>query len=195
MYDRLSVVLEFFAHLVVLRGLFSVLAVAVTSSLVVLLLAYYLVRFARFAVSWQPEDLVGAPRNRRLADSNATPDLAPKEDHESSANHGGVPLIGTLTGSVCGGVPQRSVKIVITPTELFSEISEPSGMYPPEAVGYFEIRGSRGNSEGLVTLTFVLTDQQRVRFYATFSKFDIVILLDQIVAKIGDRRREFPDDA
>ncbi len=68
-------------------------------------------------------------------------------------------------------------------------------MYPPEAVGYFEIRGSRGNSEGLVTLTFVLTDQQRVRFYATFSKFDIVILLDQIVAKIGDRRREFPDDA
>ena len=41
----------------------------------------------------------------------------------------------------------------------------------------------------LVTLTFVLADQRRVRFYSTHSKFDLALLLDQLDATIGVRRR------
>jgi len=42
----------------------------------------------------------------------------------------------------------------------------------------------------LVTLTFVLADQRRVQFYRTESKFDMALLLDQLDATIGMRRRE-----
>src|SRR6266851_3705825 len=50
--------------------------------------------------------------------------------------------------------------------------------------------GLQEHDTGLVTLTFVLADSQRVRFYSTESKFDMALLLDQLDGTIGERRRE-----
>jgi len=61
MFDLLSQILEFLAPFIVATHLLFMLAVAVICSFVVVLLAYYLVRFAGFAISWQPKDFVGAP--------------------------------------------------------------------------------------------------------------------------------------
>src|SRR5436190_561306 len=84
MFDLLSQILEFLAPLVVATHLLFMLAVAVICSLVVVLLAYYLVRFAGFAISWQPKDFVGAPRNHRQSDSSATPGITANEHHATT---------------------------------------------------------------------------------------------------------------
>jgi hypothetical protein len=97
-------------------------------------------------------------------------------------------MIGELT-SVQNG-PERNVKIVITPTELRSEISSPSGSYEPHSIQHYELSGLQEHESGLVTLTFVLADERRVQFYCTHSKFDMALLLDQLDATIGERKRE-----
>lgn len=97
-------------------------------------------------------------------------------------------VIGELT-SVANG-PERNVKLVITSTEVRSEISEPAGSYDPRSIDHYELSGLQEPERGLVSLTFVLSDQRRVRFYSTHSKFDMALLLDQLDATIGVRRRE-----
>ena len=84
MFDLLSQILVFLAPFIVATHLLFMLAVAVICSFVVVLLAYYLVRFAGFAISWQPKDFVGAPRNHRQSDSSATPRTTANERHATT---------------------------------------------------------------------------------------------------------------
>ncbi len=98
------------------------------------------------------------------------------------------PGIGELT-SVASG-PERSVDIIVTPNEVRSQISEPPGTYDPRCIERYEVTGLRQDEEGLLTLTLVLTDGRRIHFYRTYSKFDIVLLLDQLDGAIGERPRE-----
>jgi hypothetical protein len=98
-------------------------------------------------------------------------------------------MIGKLT-SVENG-PERNVKLVVTASELHSEISSPAGSFDPHSVDHYKIAGLQERDTGLVTLTFVLASGQRVRFYCTESKFDMALLLDQLDGTIGERRREF----
>lgn len=100
-------------------------------------------------------------------------------------------MIGKLT-SVENG-PERNVELVVTPSELRSEISSPGGSFDPGSIDHYEVSGLQQHDIGLVTLTFVLTDGQRVRFYRTESKFDMALLLDQLDGTIGARRREAVD--
>jgi hypothetical protein len=97
-------------------------------------------------------------------------------------------MIGALT-SVQNG-PERNVKLVVTPTEVQSEISSPCGSVDPRDIEHYELTGLGPEEKGLITLTFVLRDQQRVQFYCTDSKFDMALLLDQLDAAIGMRRRK-----
>ena len=101
-------------------------------------------------------------------------------------------MIGKLT-SVENG-PERNVKLVITASELRSEISSPSGTFDPLSVSHYEVSGLQERDTGLVTLRFVLADGRRVRFYSTESKLDMVLLLDQLDGTIGDRLREVSRD-
>jgi len=43
-----------------------------------------------------------------------------------------------------------------------------------------------------VTLSFILADQRKVLFYSTEQKFDMALLLDQLDAAMGERRRVDP---
>lgn len=97
-------------------------------------------------------------------------------------------MIGRLTSIENG--PERNVRIIISPTEVCSEISSPPGSYHPQSIDHYEVSGLQEHDAGLVTLTFVLADQRRVRFYSTHSKFDMALLLDQLDGTIGERRRE-----
>lgn len=96
-------------------------------------------------------------------------------------------MIGELT-SIANG-PERNVRLVITPAEVMSEISEPKGSYDPRDIDHYELSELQEDEHGLVTLTLVLMDQRRVCFYRTRSKFDIALLLDQLDGTIGERRR------
>jgi len=97
-------------------------------------------------------------------------------------------MIGKLTSAEKG--PERNVKLIISPSEVCSDISSPPGSYQPQSIDHYEVSGMQESAGSLVTLTFVLTDQQRVQFYSTHSKFDMALLLDQLDATIGVRRRE-----
>jgi len=97
-------------------------------------------------------------------------------------------MIGELT-SVENG-PKRNVKLLITATEVRSEISSPPGGYDPRKIDHYEVSGLREQDRGTVTLTFVLSDNRKVRFYSADSKLDMVLLLDELDATIGHRRRE-----
>jgi len=97
-------------------------------------------------------------------------------------------MIGELI-SVTNG-PERNVRLVITETEVFSEIASPPVGYDPGSIDHYELSGLQEHENGLVRLTFVLVDQRRVQFYTTGSKFDMAVLLDQLDAVIGVRRRE-----
>ena len=97
-------------------------------------------------------------------------------------------MIGKLTS--VGKDPERNVKLVITASELRSEISSPPGTFDPRTVDHYEVSGMQDHPGSLVTLTFVLADGQRVRFYSSESKFDMALLLDQLDGTIGERRRE-----
>ncbi len=99
-------------------------------------------------------------------------------------------MIGKLTSVEKG--PERNVRLVITPAAVFSEISEPVGTYEPQAIDHYEITGLQQRDEGIVTLTFVMADKRKVSFYSTEQKFDMVLLLDQLDATIGERRRVDP---
>ena len=97
-------------------------------------------------------------------------------------------MIGKITSLRHG--PERNVRLVVTPTEVCSEISLPSGSFDPRSIDYYELSGLQEHESGPVTLTFVLVGQRRVQFYSTLSKFDIALLLDQLDGTIGARRRE-----
>jgi len=99
-------------------------------------------------------------------------------------------MIGKLT-SVENG-PERNVKLVITPSEVRSEISEPPGSYDAPSIDHYEVTGLQQDDEGLVCLTFVLADQRKILFYSTQQKWDMALLLDQLDATIGERRRIDP---
>ena len=101
-------------------------------------------------------------------------------------------MIGKLT-SVENG-PERNVTLVITTSELRSEISSPTGSFDPQTVDHYEIVGMQEHNTGLATLTIVFVHGQRVRFYCTESKFDMALLLDQLDGTIGERRREYAHD-
>ena len=99
-------------------------------------------------------------------------------------------MIGKLT-SVDNG-PERNVKLVISSTEVYSEISSPPGSCQPGSIDHYELTGLQKDDPGLVTLTLALTDGKKVLFYSTYSKFDMALLLDQLDGTIGERRREVP---
>ena len=101
-------------------------------------------------------------------------------------------MVGKLT-SIQNG-PERNVKLVITASELRSEISSPSGTFDPRSVDHYEVSGLQEREVGLVTLSIVLADGERVRFYSTESKFDMALLLDHLDGTIGERRREVARD-
>jgi hypothetical protein len=82
------------------------------------------------------------------------------------------------------------VELVVTASQVRSEISSPAGSFDPRSIDHYEVSGLLQHDTGLVTLTLVLRDGQRVRFYSTESKFDMVLLLDQLDGTIGERRRE-----
>ncbi|PAW77725.1 MAG: hypothetical protein B9S32_10645 [Verrucomicrobia bacterium Tous-C9LFEB] len=96
-------------------------------------------------------------------------------------------MIGELI-SVENG-PQRNVKILVSPTELYSQISEPSGTYLPQNIAYYEIRDLQEHDSEISTITFVMTDNHKALFYSTHSKFDLGLLLDELDSVIGTRRR------
>ena len=95
-------------------------------------------------------------------------------------------MIGKLTSVEKG--PERNVKLVISPTEVCSEISSPPGSYLPQSIDHYEVSGIQEPVGSLITLTLVLTDQRRVRFYSTHSQFDMALLLDQLDGTIGVRK-------
>jgi hypothetical protein len=72
-------------------------------------------------------------------------------------------MIGKLT-SVENG-PERNVQLVITPSEVRSEISEPPGSYAPPRIDHYEVVGLQQDDNGLVSLTFVLADQRKILFF------------------------------
>src|SRR5687767_13960157 len=96
-------------------------------------------------------------------------------------------MIGKITS--LENEPERNVKLSITQTELHSEISSPPGPIDPARISHYALFGLQQHEKGLITLTFVLINGERIRFYATESKFDMVLLLDQLDATIGERRR------
>ena len=98
-------------------------------------------------------------------------------------------MTGKITSIEQDG-PKRNVRLVISAAEVSSEISSPAGSIHPQDIDHYEVSGIDEPPGSLVTFTFVLTDQRRVRFYATHSKFDFALLLDQLDATIGVRRRE-----
>ena len=102
-------------------------------------------------------------------------------------------MVGKLTAVENG--PERNVALVVTATELRSEISSPSGAFDPRSIVHYELAGLREHDGGLITLTLVLVDDRRVRFYSTESKLDMVLLLDQLDGTIGERRRVPHPDA
>jgi len=97
-------------------------------------------------------------------------------------------MIGKLTS--VENDPERNVELVVTASEVRSVISDPAGTFDPRRIDHYEVSGLQQHDTGLVRLIFVLTDGQRVRFYCTESKFDMVLLLDQLDCTIGERRRE-----
>jgi hypothetical protein len=99
-------------------------------------------------------------------------------------------MIGRLTSVEKG--PERNVKLVITPSAIFSEIAEPPGTYDPKAIDHYEVNGLEQNDKGIVTITLVLTDQRKVLFYSTQHKLDMALLLDELDGTIGERRRVDP---
>jgi hypothetical protein len=101
-------------------------------------------------------------------------------------------MIGKLT-SVDKG-PERNVKLVVSPTEVCSEISSPPGRYEPQSIDHYELSGMQEPVGSLITLTLVLADQRRVRFYSTHSQFDMALLLDQLDGTIGARKRKVSSD-
>jgi hypothetical protein len=100
-------------------------------------------------------------------------------------------MIGKLT-SVENG-PERNVEVVVTKSDVRSAISSPAGSIDPRSIDHYAVSGLQQHETGLVTLTLVRRDGQRVRFYSTESKFDMVLLLDQLDGTIGERRREAVD--
>ncbi len=99
-------------------------------------------------------------------------------------------MIGKLTSVEKG--PERNVSLVVTASGVFSEISEPAGTYDPQTIDHYEITGLQQSDEGIVALTFVMADRRKVLFYSTEQKFDMALLLDQLDATIGERRRVDP---
>lgn len=99
-------------------------------------------------------------------------------------------MIGKLTSVEKG--PERNVRLVITSSGVFSEISETPGTYDPQAIDHYEVTGLQQADRGIVALTFIMADQRKVIFYSTEQKFDMVLLLDQLDATIGERRRVDP---
>jgi hypothetical protein len=97
-------------------------------------------------------------------------------------------MIGELTSLANG--PERNVKVVITSTEVRSEISEPPGSYDPQKIERYELSGLQEHEQGLISLALIFADERRVLFYSTYSKFDMFLLLDQLDATIGEQRRE-----
>ena len=102
-------------------------------------------------------------------------------------------MVGKLTSVERG--PERNVRLVITRSAVFSEISEPPGTYAPETIDRYELTGLQQDDEGVVKLTFVMTDQRRVLFYSTEQKLDMVLLLDELDATIGERPRIDPRES
>ena len=89
--------------------------------------------------------------------------------------------------------PERNVEIVVRRDEIRSAISEPVGSIDPSKIDRYELSGVGEQETGLVTLTIILTDSQRIQFYRTDSKFDLVLLLDQLDGTIGERPRVIED--
>jgi hypothetical protein len=100
-------------------------------------------------------------------------------------------MIGKLT-SVENG-PERNVDLSIAADEVRSEISSPPGSFDPRSIDHYEVSGLQQHDTGLITLAFALRNGRRVLFYSTESKFDMVLLLDQLDGTIGERRREVVD--
>jgi hypothetical protein len=96
-------------------------------------------------------------------------------------------MIGKLTSVEKG--PERNVKIRITPTEVYSEISSPCATCTPESIVHYEITPMM-KPHDVFTLVLVLTNGQRVQFYATQSQFDLALLIDQLDGTIGERPRK-----
>ena len=103
-------------------------------------------------------------------------------------------MIGNLVSLDNG--PERDVQIVVTASEIRSEISSPPGAVEAQDIDYYEVAGLQEHDDGLITLTIVLTSRRRIRFYSTHSKFDMALLLDQLDGTIGQRRRQIsPNDS
>lgn len=98
-------------------------------------------------------------------------------------------MFGKLTSLENG--PERNVKLAISVSELFSEISSPPGVFPANTVDHYDVSGLQDHEKGPVTLHLVLADGRRICFYATESKFDMALLLDQLDGTIGERPRCF----
>ena len=96
-------------------------------------------------------------------------------------------MIGRLI-SVERGL-ERNVKVTVTVETLASEISSPSGPVDPRQIQGYEIAQSKDREGTLSQLYFVLSTGGRVRFYSTYSTFDLALLLDQLDGTIGERPR------
>lgn len=96
--------------------------------------------------------------------------------------------IGSLISVERG--PERDVMLAISPLEVCSQIACPPGAVQPQLIDHYEINGFQEPPGSLVALVLVLTDQRRIRFYATRSKFDMALLLDELDAIIGVRPRK-----
>lgn len=98
-------------------------------------------------------------------------------------------MVGRLISIEAG--PKRNVGLAISATEIQSEMASPGGCVDPRRIDHYELMGMHQPEGGLVTLTLVMSDRSRVRFYATESKFDMALLLDELDAAIGMRPRQF----
>ena len=97
--------------------------------------------------------------------------------------------IGKIT-SVTNTV-QRNVEVRISPDEVYSEISDPPGAIAgPDVIGY-DIIEQLTEGRLLVHLDLQTAEEGPVRFYTGESRFDIALLLDELVASLGDLPRRW----
>src|SRR4051812_24326006 len=79
--------------------------------------------------------------------------------------------------------PKRDIEVRISPTELFSAISDPPGSIAgSEVVGCDVVETRRWFRPALCRLYLLLTGRRRVLFYAGEGQFDVALLLDEIQA-------------
>ena len=95
-----------------------------------------------------------------------------------------------MTGKLIMLAPRlvRDVRVEIGADWLISEISKPEGKVRAEQVQGFTIEKRRCLFRRMMVV-WLETEERKIEFYRSQSSLDIGLLLDELVAKIGEGSR------